>query len=116
MTSVDIDPDLVERARGHLARAGFEAVTVACADGAEGYSGRAPYDRIIATVGVADLAPAWLAQAAPQARVVVPLDLRGTQLSAAFERAGPAGPGSAGRSRRAGSCGCAARWPAPNWS
>ena len=92
VTSVDIDPDLVERARGHLARAGFEAVTVACADGAEGYSGRAPYDRIIATVGVADLAPAWLAQAAPQARVVVPLDLRGTQLSAAFERAGPAGP------------------------
>ena len=65
---------------------------MACADGAAGYPERAPYDRVIATVGVADLAPAWLAQAAPQARVVVPLDLRGTQLSAAFERAGPAGP------------------------
>jgi protein-L-isoaspartate(D-aspartate) O-methyltransferase len=65
---------------------------VACADGAWGYPERAPYDRIIATVGVSDLAPAWLGQAGPQARIVVPLDVRGTQLSVAFERAGPGGP------------------------
>ena len=57
-----------------------------------GYPERAPYDRVIATVGVADLAPAWLEQAAPQARIVVPLDVRGTQLSVAFERDGPIGP------------------------
>ena len=91
MTSVDIDPDLVETAREHLACAGFGEVTVVCADGAWGYPERAPYDRIIATVGVSDLAPAWLAQAAPQARIVVPLDVRGTQVSVAFERAAPAG-------------------------
>jgi len=89
VTSVDIDPDLVEAAREHLARAGFGEVVVACADGAWGYPERAPYDRIIATVGVSDLAPAWLRQAGPQARIVVPLDVRGTQLSVAFERAGP---------------------------
>jgi protein-L-isoaspartate(D-aspartate) O-methyltransferase len=92
VTSVDIDPDLVEAAREHLARAGFGEVVVACADGAWGYPERAPYDRIIATVGVSDLAPAWLGQADPQARIVVPLDVRGTQLSVAFERAGPGGP------------------------
>ena len=92
VTSVDIDPELVATAREHLARAEFGDVTVACADGAEGYPERAPYDRIIATVGVSDLAPAWLGQAGPQARIVVPLDVRGTQVSVAFERAAPGGP------------------------
>jgi protein-L-isoaspartate(D-aspartate) O-methyltransferase len=92
VTSVDIDPELVATAREHLACAGFGDVTVACADGAEGYPEQAPYDRIIATVGVSDLAPAWLGQAAPLARIVVPLDVRGTQVSVAFERAAPGGP------------------------
>ena len=90
VTSVDIDPELVATARGHLARAGFGDVTVVGADGAGGDPEHAPYDRIIATVGVSDLAPAWLAQATPPARIVVPLDVRGTQLSVAFERADPA--------------------------
>jgi protein-L-isoaspartate(D-aspartate) O-methyltransferase len=92
VSSIDIDPELVAAAREHLAAAGFGEVTVACADGAGGYPSRAPYDRIIATVGVSDLAPAWLGQAVPQARIVVPLDVRGTQVSVAFERAGPGGP------------------------
>jgi protein-L-isoaspartate(D-aspartate) O-methyltransferase len=92
VTSVDIDPELVGRAREQLAGAGFGAVRVVCADGVEGVPEGAPYDRVIATVGVADLAPAWLAQAADQARIVVPLDVRGTQLSVAFEQAGVAGP------------------------
>jgi protein-L-isoaspartate(D-aspartate) O-methyltransferase len=99
VTSVDIDPELVATAREHLARAGFGDVTVVCADGAGGDPEHAPYDRVIATVGVSDLAPAWLEQAASQARIVVPLDVRGTQLSAAFERADPAVPGGPWTSR-----------------
>ena len=91
VTSVDIDPDLVATAREHLAAAGSGEVIVACADGAGGYPPRAPYDRIIATVGVSDLAPAWLAQAGPGARIVAPLDVRGTQMSVAFQR-GTGGP------------------------
>ena len=89
VTSVDIDPELVVSAREHLARAGFGEVTVVCADGAGGDPEHAPYDRIIATVGVSDLAPAWLEQAGPQARIVVPFDVRGTQLSIAFDPAAP---------------------------
>jgi protein-L-isoaspartate(D-aspartate) O-methyltransferase len=92
VTSVDIEPELVASARAHLADAGFGAVTVVCADGAGGDLERAPYDRVIATVGVSDLAPAWLAQAAPGARIVVPLDVRGNQVSVAFEHAGSDGP------------------------
>ena len=88
VTSVDIDGELVEKARAHLAKAGYPDVTVLCADGAEGCSAYAPYDRIIATVGVSDLAPAWLEQAVPAARIVVPLDVRGTQVCIAFARAG----------------------------
>ncbi|MER6950515.1 methyltransferase, FxLD system [Nonomuraea sp. NPDC000554] len=88
VVTVDIDADLVERARRHLAAAGCPRVEVVCGDGADGFAARAPYDRVIATVGVWDLAPAWLAQLAPGGRVVVPLDLRGVQVSVAFEREG----------------------------
>ncbi|HEV3291200.1 MAG TPA: methyltransferase domain-containing protein, partial [Streptosporangiaceae bacterium] len=52
VTSVDIDPELAGRAREHLASAGFGEVSVVCAVGAGGYPPRAPYVRIIATVGV----------------------------------------------------------------
>ncbi len=91
VVSVDIEADLVEGARDHLASAGYPDVTVVAADGAEGYPPGAPYDRVIATVGVSDLAPAWLHQASPGARIVVPLDVRGSQLAVAFGRAGGGG-------------------------
>jgi len=93
VVSVDIEADLVERAREHLASAGYPDVTVVTADGAEGYPPGTPYDRVIATVGVSDLAPAWLQQTGPDARIVVPLDVRGSQLAVAFGRAGPAQAG-----------------------
>ncbi len=91
VVSVDIDADVADRAREHLAAAGYPDVTVVAADGAEGYPPGAPYDRVIATVGVSDLAPAWLHQAAPGARIVVPLDVRGSQLAVAFGRSGSGG-------------------------
>jgi len=88
VVSVDIDADLAGRARDHLACAGYPDVLVLAADGADGCPAHAPYDRVIATVGVGDLAPAWLDQAAERARIVVPLDLGGPQLSVAFGRTG----------------------------
>ena len=88
VVSLDIAPDVVERARKSLSTAGYGRVDVVCADGAHGHAERAPYDRIIATVGVWDLAPAWLDQLAPGGRIVVPLDLHGAQVSVALERDG----------------------------
>lgn len=87
VVSVDIDPEVAQEARDHLAAAGYPDVTVLAADGAGGAGRHAPFDRLIATVGVADLSPAWLSQVTPDGRIVVPLDVRGAQLSVAFERA-----------------------------
>ncbi|WP_213450357.1 methyltransferase, FxLD system [Rhizomonospora bruguierae] len=88
VVSVDIDADLVERAAAGLARTGYPEAAVVRGDGGLGVPERAPYDRVIATVGVWDLAPAWLAQIAPGGRLVAPLDLGGIQCSVAFERCG----------------------------
>lgn len=85
VASVDIDPDLVTDAREHLAACGLSQVTVGCGDGGLGWPEHAPYDRIIATIGAWDIPPAWMAQLAPQGRLVVPLDLQGPQRSIAFQ-------------------------------
>jgi protein-L-isoaspartate(D-aspartate) O-methyltransferase len=87
VVSVDIDSEVAAQAREHLTSAGYQDVTVVAADGAVGYPPSAPYDRVIATVGVSDLAPPWLDQLSPGGRIVVPLDVRGTQLAVAFEPA-----------------------------
>lgn len=87
VTTIDVDADLVEGAAAHLASADVENVTAVLADGALGYPDRAPYDRIIATVGAGDLPPAWLDQVRPDGIVVLPLRLRGSvSCSIAFER------------------------------
>jgi protein-L-isoaspartate(D-aspartate) O-methyltransferase len=86
--SIDIEPDLVDQARANLAAAGFADVTVICGDGADGCPRLAPYDRIIVTAGAWDLAPRWLAQLGADGKIVLPISVRGIQLSVAFERAG----------------------------
>jgi protein-L-isoaspartate(D-aspartate) O-methyltransferase len=90
VVTVDIDPELVARARSSLLAAGYDAVTVKCADGGYGDPGGAPFDRIIVTAGAWDIAPAWLAQLAPGGRLVLPLSVRGIQLSVGLQRAGEA--------------------------
>lgn len=87
VVTMDVEPDLVDQARASLAAAGFADVTVLCGDGADGVPGRAPYDRIIVTAGVWDLAPQWLAQLRVCGRIVAPISVRGIQLAAAFEHA-----------------------------
>jgi protein-L-isoaspartate(D-aspartate) O-methyltransferase len=87
VTAIDIDEDIVEAARAHLAAAGIERVQVVCGDGGYGWAEGAPYDRIILTVGAWDIAPAWLEQLNPDGRIVLPLSLAGPQVSVAFEPA-----------------------------
>lgn len=86
VVTVDIDEDIVESAREHLAAAGFERVQVVCTDGGYGYADAAPYDRIILTVGAPDILPAWREQLKPDARLVLPLTIAAGQQSIAFEK------------------------------
>jgi protein-L-isoaspartate(D-aspartate) O-methyltransferase len=78
VTTVDVDDDLVEGAREHLAAAGCTNVEVHTGDGALGHAAGAPYDRVIATVGAHGIPRAWLDQLAPGGRLVVPQRLKGT--------------------------------------
>ncbi|HKV42124.1 MAG TPA: methyltransferase, FxLD system [Blastocatellia bacterium] len=88
VVTVDIDEDLVEAARRQLEAAGYQRVRVVTADGGSGYEPRAPYDRIVLTVGTPDIAPAWLEQLKPGGRLLAPLSITetGTAKSIAFVR------------------------------
>ena len=88
VVTIDIDEDIVEGARVHLASAGFERVQVVCADGGLGFPESAPYDRIILTVNAGDITPAWSEQLAPNGRILLPLSVRGPQIAVAFKRVG----------------------------
>ncbi|MEV4939902.1 methyltransferase domain-containing protein [Streptomyces zaomyceticus] len=72
VTTVDLDEEIAESARTHLAAAGYRPAVIA-ADGARGCPERAPYDRIVATCAVPSVPYPWLAQCAAGARVLTPL-------------------------------------------
>lgn len=86
VTTVDLDEDIVQEARAHLAEAGF-AAHVVCRDGWLGIEEDAPFDRIVVTAGVWDLSPHWFEQLREGGVLVVPLWLRaGLQASVALRR------------------------------
>jgi protein-L-isoaspartate(D-aspartate) O-methyltransferase len=86
VTSVDIDPDIVTRARIALKTAGYEQVNVVCADAEYGVREHGPYDRIIVTVASDDVPPAWIDQLVEDGRIVVPLRFAGLTRCIAFDR------------------------------
>ena len=86
VVTIDIDEDIVEGARAHLIEAGFPNVQVIHADGAAGYLAAAPYDRVILTVNASDIAPAWHEQLKAGGQLLLPLSLRGPQVSVVFEQ------------------------------
>ncbi|MET9958221.1 methyltransferase, FxLD system [Streptomyces sp. NPDC006326] len=89
VTTIDVDDDLVDGARAHLAAAGYTNVVALTRDGAVGYADGAPYDRIIATVGAHGIPHAWLDQLAPAGRLVVPQRIKGSvSRSIVYERRG----------------------------
>lgn len=86
VTTVDIDPFVVGRARQYLAATGYEQVRVLHVDAEGGVPEHAPFDRIIVTAGAWDIPPAWTEQLAEDGLLVVPLRLRGLTRSFAFAR------------------------------
>ncbi|WP_434450223.1 methyltransferase, FxLD system [Lentzea sp. E54] len=90
VVSVDIDPEVTDRARELLDATGYGSrVTVVQADAENPLPGLdAPVDAILVTVGAWDLAPAWLEHLAEGGRIVVPLRMNGITRVIAFRREG----------------------------
>ena len=88
--SVDIDPDVTDRARELLNATGYgERVTVRQADAnAVLPELDGPVDAILVTVGAWDIAPAWVQQLSANGRLVVPLRMNGVTRTIAFRRDG----------------------------
>lgn len=72
VTTIDLDPELVQAARVRLASAGYQPTTVTD-NGAAGYPPNAPYHRLLATCALSCIPRAWLAQAIPGGRIVAPI-------------------------------------------
>ncbi|MGP2437408.1 methyltransferase domain-containing protein [Streptomyces sp. JW3] len=72
VTTVDLDPEITESARRHLATVGYRPAVVT-GDGARGVPERAPYDRIIATCALPAVPRAWVGQCRPGGRILTPL-------------------------------------------
>jgi protein-L-isoaspartate O-methyltransferase len=75
VTTVDLDAEITDAARAHLAAYGTPAarsVAVVTGDGALGVADRAPYDRIMATCDLPLIPAAWLEQTRPGGLVMAP--------------------------------------------
>lgn len=90
VVTVDIDPDVTDRASELLDATGYGSrVVVVQADAENPLPGLdKPVDAILVTVGAWDLAPAWLEHLAEGGRIVVPLRLNGITRVIAFRREG----------------------------
>ena len=74
--SIDLQADLVEKARIHLNAVGFNHVNLRVGDGGFGWTGEI-FDRIIVTVGSPDIPPAWVQSLADGGILVMPLKTQG---------------------------------------
>ncbi|WP_393101691.1 methyltransferase, FxLD system [Streptomyces sp. LN325] len=88
VTSIDIDSDVALHARTMLDRAGYGLVHVMERDGLVGAPENAPYDRMLAAVGLWDVPAAWWEQLDDGGRLVLPLRWRGQTRSVALIRHG----------------------------
>jgi protein-L-isoaspartate(D-aspartate) O-methyltransferase len=68
-----VEEDLVRGAADALADVGPHNVELHVADGRDGWPDGAPYDCVIATVGVTSVPPSWRSQVDDGGRLLVPL-------------------------------------------
>ncbi|MFE2182304.1 methyltransferase domain-containing protein, partial [Streptomyces sp. NPDC059455] len=71
VTTVEVDPAVSRHARQRLGAAGLRP-DVVLGDGAKGCAGNAPYDRVLATVGLREIPGAWIEQTRPGGLTVAP--------------------------------------------
>ena len=73
IVGVEYNEDLAELSAGMLAQAGVTTATIRHGDGVLGVPEAAPFDRILVSAGVTDIAPAWVRQLDDEGALVLPL-------------------------------------------
>lgn len=73
VVSVERHPALADEARARLARIGYANITVVNEDGSLGYPDAAPYDRILVTAAMPQIAPELASQLLPGGLIVAPV-------------------------------------------
>jgi protein-L-isoaspartate(D-aspartate) O-methyltransferase len=87
--SIEIDPELAERARNRLAALGYRNVEVRAGDGFFGWPEAAPFDAILITAAAPELPETLAQQLAEGGRVVAPIGRdRSQRLMAGVKRDG----------------------------
>lgn len=71
ITSIELDAGLAEQAAANLKGAGY-APRIVVGDGADGWPGGAPYDRVHVTCAVGEIPPTWITQTRPGGVIVLP--------------------------------------------
>lgn len=77
VSTIDIEPELTQQAAERLRQHDITNVDVICGDGTTGCSEHAPYNRIIATVGVQEIPWAWADQLSDRGIILAPVHLGG---------------------------------------
>lgn len=75
VVSLDIDPNIVNRAKRRLSEHQITNVTVLTRDGREGYKEKGQFDRIVAWTTADDLPVSWMKQLKPNGVIVAPFML-----------------------------------------
>jgi protein-L-isoaspartate(D-aspartate) O-methyltransferase len=86
--SIEIVPELAERARRTLAGAGYGNVQVRTGNGYAGWPERAPFERIIVTAAPRELPPALVEQLAVGGTMVVPVGAMFQEMTIVHKTAG----------------------------
>jgi protein-L-isoaspartate(D-aspartate) O-methyltransferase len=88
VTTVDIFPEVADRAAACLEAAGYHDVTVVCTDAEHPIEPGRRYDLILVTAAAWDISPAWREQLTSEGVLVVPLRTFGMTRSWALRRSG----------------------------
>ncbi len=77
--TIELHPDLAEKARLHLAALGYSNVTVVTGDGSSGLLQHAPYQAIVVTAAAPEVPKPLLDQLADEGRLIIPIGRRWEQ-------------------------------------
>ena len=96
VTTVEIDPDRADAARGALSSTWYSNITVVCAD-ATIYHPVGRFGSVLLSAAVRDLYPGWWQLLAGRGRIVAPLHVKDTQLLLTLDTAADCWVGHAQR-------------------